>query len=188
MAQKRVQRPIRKMKPLYIVFCEGETEENYVALLRKLYRVPVKVVSKITGQKISQALIERHELSERIAKDDIITSFVMYDLDVPDVAVQLLKCNAIQLTSNPCIEFWFLLHECEQRAAISTTACLTKLKKVSLDWHNYEKGTLTVNQQNILYDKKLVACDRAKRLSATENPSSSVYHLINKLEEVLIKS
>ncbi len=91
------------MKPLYIVFCEGETKENYVTVFRVSYRVPVKVISKITGQKITQALIDRHERFERITGDDAITSFVMYDPDEPNASEQLSKCDAILLASNPCI-------------------------------------------------------------------------------------
>ena len=54
MKKNRNQRPSRKMKPVYLVFCEGETEDSII------------------------------------------------------------------LTSNPAIELWFLLHNAEQNAAIST--------------------------------------------------------------------
>jgi hypothetical protein len=185
MAKERVRRPARTMKPIYIVFCEGETEANYVSFLRLQYRVPIKVIPKITGQKISQALIDRHVSAERIAKDDDISSFVMYDLDVPGVAAQLLKCKAIQLTSNPCVELWFLLHECEQHAAIATDACMTKLKRISSNWPWYTKGSLTKNQEKILRENVSIAIERAKSLASTDNPSSTVYHLIEKLENVL---
>ena len=183
MARERAQRPERKMKPVYIVFCEGETEENYVTVLRVSYRVPVKVVSKITGQKISQALIERHERAERITKNDSITSFVMYDLDVPNVSAQLAKCDATLITSNPCIELWFLLHECDQRAEIATDACVKKLKNVSPDWSTYEKGYLSERQKKTLCENLPIACERARLLSDPENPSTTVYRLIEKLDE-----
>lgn len=184
MARERAQRPARKMKPVFIVFCEGETEENYVTVLRVSYRVPVKVVSKITGQKISQALIDRYKRAERITRDDVITSFVMYDLDVPNVSVQLAKCDAILITSNPCIELWFLLHESDQRAEIATEACVRKLKQVSPDWATYEKGALSERQKKTLCDNLLIACERAKKLSDPGNPSTTVYRLIDKLNEV----
>lgn len=183
MARERAERPARKMKPVYIVFCEGETEENYVTVLRVSYRVPVKIVSKITGQKISRALIERHEQAERIIKGDVITSFVMYDLDVPNVSEQLSKCDAILITSNPCIELWFLLHGYDQRVEIATDACVRKLKQVSPDWSTYEKGSLSERQKKALGDNLLVACERAKRLSDPGNPSTTVYRLIEKLDE-----
>ena len=183
MARERAQRPTRKMKPVYIVFCEGETEENYVTVLRMSYRVPVKVVSKITGQKISQALIERHERAERITKGDVITSFVMYDLDIPNVSEQLSKCNAILITSNPCIELWFLLHGSDHRAEIMTESCVRKLKQISPDWTTYEKGSLSERQKKSLCDNLHVACERAKKLSDPGNPSTTVYRLIEKLDE-----
>jgi len=181
MAREREKRPARKMKPIYIVFCEGETEENYVSTLRMMYRVPVKIVSKITGQKISHSLIERHERAERITINDVVTSFIMYDLDVSVIANHLVKCNAISLTSNPCIELWFLLHEHDQRAEISTDTCVKKLVQISPDWSSYEKGTLSERQKKILFTKVSVACKRAKQLNTPSNPSTTVYRLIEKL-------
>lgn len=188
MAKERVQRPARQMKPLYIVFCEGETESNYVSLLRLLYDIPIKVISKIIGQQISQALIDRHVSSERISKDDDISSFVMYDLDDPNVANQLNKCKATKLTSNPCIELWFLLHEFDQRAAIDTNACITKLRRVSSDWSLYAKGTFSKSQEKVLREKAPIAVERAKFLSSNGNPSSTVYQLIEKLETAIKQS
>jgi hypothetical protein len=185
MARERVPRPERKMKPVYIVFCEGETEDNYIAFLRLHYRVPIKVISKITGQKISQALIERHVKAERIAKDDVVSSFVMYDLDVPGLSERLNRCKATHLISNPCIELWFLLHEHNQCSNIATDACVTKLKKISPDWNTYAKGSLSKSQQKILSEKVAIAIERAKGLSFPENPSSTLYDLIEKLEEIL---
>ncbi|MDD7416064.1 MAG: hypothetical protein SPI86_05150 [Treponemataceae bacterium] len=39
-------RPDRKMKPIILVLCEGETEESYVENLKQKYRLPIKIVSK----------------------------------------------------------------------------------------------------------------------------------------------
>lgn len=183
MARERNRRPERKMKPVYIVFCEGETEENYVTFLRVSYRVPLKVISKITGQKISQALIARHERAERITKYDDITSFTMYDLDTPNILDRLKKCSAISISSNPCIELWFLLHVCDQQAAIASDVCVKKLKNISPEWFSYEKGHLTVRQQYSLRDTVSTACGRAQQLSDPNNPSTTVYRLIDKLQE-----
>jgi len=45
MKKERNHRPPRKMKPVFLVFCEGDTEEAYINLLRQKYRLPVKVIS-----------------------------------------------------------------------------------------------------------------------------------------------
>ncbi len=60
MAENRRRRPDRKMKPLILVLCEGQTEECYVNMLKQRYRIPIRIVSKIVGQKVNQRLIDRH--------------------------------------------------------------------------------------------------------------------------------
>lgn len=42
MARGKSGRPERKMKPVILVLCEGETEEQYVEHLRQKYRLPIK--------------------------------------------------------------------------------------------------------------------------------------------------
>lgn len=119
MAKKRTTRPEKKMKSLHLVFCEGETEENYINFLKNKYRNPVKVISKIVGQNISQKLIACYEKAEHISKSDNIKSFIMYDLDTTAINEKLQACKAIHLFSNPCIELWFLLHLRDKKASIT---------------------------------------------------------------------
>ena len=57
MARERKSSP-RKMRPLFLVLCEGETEENYVNFLRQNYRLPIKIVPKIIGSKITQEIVD----------------------------------------------------------------------------------------------------------------------------------
>ena len=71
MARERKSNP-RKMRPLFLVLCEGETEENYVNFLRQNYRLPIKIVPKIIGSKITQEIIMRHK------KEFDLFSFSLY--------------------------------------------------------------------------------------------------------------
>jgi hypothetical protein len=82
------------------------------------------------------------------------------------------------------VELWFLLHVKEQKAAISTDNCEEKLKKSSPDWGNYKKGALSEKQKQHLWDNRSLASDRARQLPEWENPSSSVYRLIEMLEKI----
>jgi len=172
------------MKPVYLVFCEGETEEAYVSLLRQKYRwLPLKVISRITGQAITPAIVNKYIKAEQIGPNDPITSFLMYDLDTENIMEKLNNCKgSIILTSNPAIELWFLLHNAEQNAAISTDKCIDKLKNISPDWVNYKKGSLSEKQKQILWDNRELASTRSKKLSESENPSSLVYRLIEKMD------
>jgi len=182
--KERNQRPLRKMRPVFLVFCEGETEEAYVNFLRQKYKLPIKIIPHITGLALSQNKIERFIKAEKIGPDDKITSFLMYDLDTNDVVEKISVCkNSISIASNPSVELWFLLHNGEQNAFISTNACIEKLRKSSIEWESYKKGIFTENQKRILWDNRKNACERAMKLQDGINPSSMIYLLLDEMEK-----
>lgn len=61
MVSKREKAPDKRMRRIALVICEGETEENYLNLIRKWYKSPVRIVSRIEGTRITQALVDKHE-------------------------------------------------------------------------------------------------------------------------------
>jgi len=182
MSKKRKLGPERKMKPVFLVFCEGETEEAYITFLRQKYRLPVKVISYITGLHISPKLIKKHVTSEQIHRQDAIASFLMYDLDAEGISEKLAACKgSVSIASNPCIELWFLLHSIIQYAEITTSSCIAKLQNIH-DWSNYKKGMFSNKQKEILWEMRKTACERTKKLPEASNPSSAVYLLIEAME------
>jgi hypothetical protein len=82
---------------------------------------------------------------------------------------------------------WFLLHNSEQKAAISTDTCIEKLKKSDSNWEYYKKGALSEKQKQILWDNRRLAYARAKQLPEGENPSSLIYRLIEVIENIILK-
>jgi len=173
------------MKPVFIVFCEGETEEAYVNFLRQKYRLPIKVVSHITGLSIYPDILRRYIQAEKIDPHDTITSFLMYDLDTKGIAEKIAACkDCISIASNPAVELWFLLHAGEQKAAICADDCIEKMTKSLPDWRDYRKGTLTERQKRQLWDCRGLASARAKQLREGENPSSLLYRLIERMDAV----
>ncbi len=177
MASRRKSRG-KRINPTYFVFCEGESEEEYVKFLRSVYRIPIEINSKRTGDRISQRFINGYlNTKTRHKKDEI---FLMFDLDVEGTLESLNELNGILLASNPCLELWFLLHHNEQRAHISATNCTRALQEI---WPNYEKGKLTENQKRQLLEFLATAIDRSHQLRRHENPSTSVNEFIRYLEE-----
>ena len=85
MATKRLQQPQRSSKETFLVICEGETERNYVDFLRNSYHSPIRIVSRVAGQQVTQQLINKHVEQLKLGKYDKITSFLMYDMDVEEV-------------------------------------------------------------------------------------------------------
>ncbi|MBD5433314.1 MAG: RloB domain-containing protein [Treponema sp.] len=183
MARKREERPPRKMKPVYIVFCEGETEETYINFLRQNYRSPIKIITNITGNEISSDFVQKKIDDVKIFTDENFTTFLMYDLDVSSVNSKLEKIAATKLLSNPCIELWFLLHSLKNPNSLTSAGCLQKLRQCGNEWKNYEKGRLTETQKKILWNRRLEAVANAKSLTESANPSSTVFRIIEKLEE-----
>jgi hypothetical protein len=184
MKKERNQRPTREMKPVFLVFCEGETEKTYVNFLRQKYRLPVKVITYVTGLKLSQKVLDRYIQAEKIGPNDIITSFLMYDLDIKEVVEKIAVCKgSTSIASNPSVELWFLLHNTEQNAYITTDACIEKLRKTAIEWKSYKKGTLTDQQKMILWDNRIIASERAMKLKNGGNPSSMVYLLLDEMEK-----
>lgn len=184
MKKERNQRPPRNMKPVFLVFCEGETEEAYVNFLRQQYKLPIKIITYITGLELSLKKINNYIEAEKIDRKDIITSFLMYDLDADGIVEKIEVCkNSISIASNPSVELWFLLHNSEQNAFISTPACIEKLRKSAKEWEYYKKGTLTDKQKKILWDNRKIASVRAKKLQDGNNPSTRIYLLLDEMEK-----
>lgn len=185
MATKRLQQPQRSSKEAFLVICEGETERNYVDFLRNSYHSPIRIVSRVAGQQVTQQLINKHVEQLKLGKYDKITSFLMYDMDVEEVNRRFNQCKATLLLSNPCVELWFFLHAADNKEPMSSEAVIVALKNADPIWKQYKKGTLTFPQQSFLWQNKGQALIRAKALQPLANPSSSVYILLEKLEESL---
>lgn len=181
--RKRISAPPRKMKSVFLVFCEGQTEEVYIDMLRQRYHSPLRIVTSVQGQSISPRAISNYKKSMQISSSDDVTTFLMYDIDVQELLPRLKSCDAELLLSNPSIELWFLLHSREQHATISTDYVIDALQKSAPEWKNYRKAHLTEEQARLLWENRLEAVGRAKALKELGNPSSSVHILIEKLEK-----
>jgi hypothetical protein len=94
--------------------------------------------------------------------------------------LQAIK-NTILLASNPCIELWFILHTCNHSAEATSDQCVTQLEGIV---RTYRKGYLCDRLKHELESGEENACKRAARLTLYDNPSSSVYRLIEELKSV----
>jgi len=107
--------------------------------------------------------------------------FLLYDLDVPEMLERLRAIsNTILLASNPCFELWYILHYTNHSHAISSEECVGKFERIC---HEYKKGKISCKLGAKLNEHKEKAMVRAKKLPPYENPSTSVYLLIDVLEE-----
>ena len=178
-------RQIRKskgktMKPNFFVFCEGESEVTYISHLRSQYRAPIQIISRKSDSNISDRYIENCKREYITTKND--KTFLMFDLDVTGMLERLQGIpDAILLVSNPCIELWYLLHFEECHAELTQNACIKKLKR---HFEHYVKGTLALNEKQQLSEKASDATERAKVLEVYNNPSTTIYKMIELLESL----
>lgn len=177
----------KEINPTFYIFCEGETEEAYIKYLKIKYRLPIEIILKITGNKISERIIRNKiKSSETHSKDKI---FLMYDLDVEGFTEKLndLKnqTKAELLVSNPCFELWYILHFANQTAEISSENCIKKLKTFCPD---YQKAIINDKLLSKLNENDSDALKRAKKHDLYNNPSTSLYVLIDKLEKIKNKN
>lgn len=182
MGYKRESSPALRMKRIALVICEGETEANYINLLKLWYKSPIRVISHIEGTKITQNLVERRVNELRIGPLDKVDVFLMYDMDVETITEKLMDCKAGKLLSNPCFEIWLLLHVKDQKSAIKTEAVIKELKKEAHVWNAYSKAGFTDTQKKYLKDHISKAIERAKALKEFQNPSSTIYKLVEMIQ------
>lgn len=182
MSRRRIDNPKRKINPLYLVFCEGETEESYAKYLRSKFRIPIEIRTKVTGQSITDKVITNHVREIRKgAYSELDKCYLMYDLDSPEFSDRLREITkGIILASNPCFELWYLLHYCSQRSYITSDKCKQELKKYNT---SYEKGKLNQQLKDCLDTHLNAAISRAKELGEPENPSSTIYKFVEEIIE-----
>lgn len=171
----------KTIRPTFFIFCEGESEDVYVSFLRAHYRVSIQIITKISRNRISQKYINKAlDSLPRHTKDKL---FLLYDIDAPGMLDKLQSINnAILLTSNPCFELWYILHYKNQTAAITTRQCINKITVLCL---NYKKGFICDKLRAKLLKDTTRAVARARKLTLYQNPSTSIYILIDELNSLL---
>ena len=79
--RKRKNKQSRLPRKLFLVVCEGETEEKYVELLRAYFRLPIAIKTKVSGNAVNQRLVKQYlkELGEEDYGESKV--FFIYDAD-----------------------------------------------------------------------------------------------------------
>lgn len=181
MRERRFKRS-RKPHKVFLVVCEGETEENYVEFLRQHYRLPITIKTKVSGNAVNRRLVNQYVKELGLQKDDDCRIFFIYDADVACVAERLLALPGEVVLSNPSFELWFLLHSRELTRTVSSEELTRMLISCSPIWRSYEKGKLSQEQRRHLATSYREAMSRAKTLKWHENPSSNMHLFIEALE------
>lgn len=164
-----------------LAICEGDTEEAYINLLKRHYRLPITIKTKVAGNAINSRLVNQY-IKELGVEPEECEVLYIYDADVKPVLDKILSLEGTAIISNPCFKLWLALHTKPLSRPMTTEAILRELCACSPLWKAYAKGGFTNDQRQHLLGNMQVAVSRAKQLEWPENPSSNMYDFIEVLE------
>ncbi|MCA0361525.1 MAG: RloB family protein [Armatimonadetes bacterium] len=192
----------RQPRDRFLIVCEGsKTEPSYFKGLTNYLQMPasVEVITSPGSAPISVVDEAIKRLSKKGSQYDQV--WVVFDREQWNynptfgVAVDKASANGIAVaTSNPSIEFWFLLHnEFTTRQFLNCDDVMKHLKQFLPD---YAKGGYDFRN---LFENTQTACCRAEKVlqyhraasqddSDESNPSTKVHRLAEALLQSLSKS
>lgn len=199
----------RAQRLRYLIVCEGtKTEPNYLNEMLDHYRIPKSLVfvtpsDASSPDRIVECAKTLYEANKESNSDDYDQVFCVFDRDqhsTYDQALQNIEelkkrkkpFNAI--TSEPCFEYWLLLHFTYTRQPFKETSSRSscdivvhELKKYP-DFTDYEKGRkgiFTVVQAKIktaIKHAQLAKNDAAQ--TGENNPSTDIHDLVLAIQKL----
>ncbi len=205
--EKRISRANLVPKERILIVCEGsKTEPNYFKEVIDEYRLPTANV-KIHGKDCGSSPTTVVEFASKCfdSDQDFDLVYCVFDRDqhqdysaardrclsLKKINIEKKKCPFIALTSNPCFEYWLILHFTDTSQSFSVKgkkspgACAISLLKKYMP--NYGKGNIDIfsSTKARLED----ASQRAKRINSQrlDNPHTLVVDLMEKLQSLTVR-
>lgn len=173
----------RSAHRVFLVICEGESEEAYVNVLKQFFRLPITIKTKVSGNAINKRMADKYIQELGISGKADYEVFYIYDSDVDVVVDKLLSLpEGTVILSNPCIELWYLLHMREHNRYSNSKEIINHLIASGNIWKNYCKGILSPEQRKILMERHESASLRGRKLNWKENPSTNMHSFIEALK------
>ncbi|EAJ6074223.1 RloB domain-containing protein [Campylobacter coli] len=169
-----------------LIVCEGEkTEKNYLNQLKDFFRLSNVSINIISSKKPDPSQIV--EFTKEKNKDDSYDKvYCVFDKDThSDFDKAKQKCekyNFEAIISNPCFEFWILLHFEYTTKPFGTNSPCSKL--IDNDLKKYIKDyTKNYNFANIIKQNLDIAIANAQKVNkeAENNNCTSSYTFMDKL-------
>ncbi|EAJ3623524.1 RloB domain-containing protein [Campylobacter coli] len=176
----------RKENEVILIVCEGEkTEKNYLNQLKDFFRLSNVSINIISSKKPDPSQIV--EFTKEKNKDDSYDKvYCVFDKDThSDFDKAKQKCekyNFEAIISNPCFEFWILLHFEYTTKPFGTNSPCKEL--IDNDLKKYIKDyTKNYNFANIIKQNLDIAIANAQKVNkeAENNNCTSSYTFMDKL-------
>ncbi|MEY9847422.1 hypothetical protein ABH940_004514 [Streptacidiphilus sp. BW17] len=160
------------------------TERNYFNGLRDAFRSSNVRIKVVTEPKSPVQVVEKAAEIFEDERDSFDECWAVFDVDEFDMtaAVALAGKRNVRLAiSNPCFEFWLLLHFCNYSGSLADfRAVLGKLKKYC---PRYDKSRIRFSDyvQGVLgaIDRARVIDEKSEEL--IPNPSSGVWRIAEQM-------
>ncbi len=189
----------RKRNPIIYIICEGtETEPRYFKAFRtrfcKIDIIPLSSAYKSADSLVKKVKSTLGENPYYPDEGDVVWCVFDCDDNTNDMllkAQQLSKKFGYRIAfSNPCFEYWYLLHFCEYKAYLENcNAVLNQLRKKGRI-ENYQKSgdvyQLLLGLQDIAIKNskerlKSLAYDKIELMTRESNPATNVSELVGYL-------
>ncbi len=176
----------RKENEVILIVCEGEkTEKNYLNQLKDFFRLSNVSINIISSKKPDPSQIV--EFTKEKNKDDSYDKvYCVFDKDTHsnfnEAKQKCEKYNFEAIISNPCFEFWILLHFEYTTKSFGTNSPCSKL--IDNDLKKYIKDyTKNYNFANIIKQNLDIAIANAQKVNkeAENNNCTSSYTFMDKL-------
>ncbi|EIY6494910.1 RloB domain-containing protein [Campylobacter lari] len=182
----RDRKPKRQENEVILIVCEGEkTEKNYLNRLKDLFSLSNVSINIFSSKNPSPLQVVKFakEKSKENSYDKI---YCVFDKDTHsnfDKAKQECKKYKFEeITSNPCFEFWILLHFTCTTKPFGTNSPCNEL--INNDLKKYIKDyTKNYNFANIIQQKLDTAITNAQKINkmAENNNYTSSYTFMDRL-------
>lgn len=202
-ASLRRQKARRAPYDIVLIVCEGKTEKNYFSGLRDLYKLSNANIIICDDMHGSDPLSVVNCAIDNYKKDrDYDRVYCVFDRDKHKTfndAQQKLKNSRFKgklhgIISEPCFEFWMLLHYkyttrpfCAAGDESNCDQVIFALKEFMPD---YQKGDRNVFEKTKnMIDTAIKHAKKVKQYhqtSGTENPSTEIYRLVEYLSGIKI--
>ncbi|MEV6984129.1 RloB family protein [Sphaerisporangium sp. NPDC051017] len=183
--RRRIAKQARRLSLRVLIVCgAAETEKQYLEGVKGLYRNPAVAVKIKTRDKSPLEVVRYAAAFSKSDKDDFDEVWAVFDVDEFDVTEavrEAAKSNVNVAVSNPCFEFWLLLHFVNRRGHLNSYKQANALLCKHL--RDYDKAQLDCAN---FQDKIDIACARAKDIDETRekpyaNPSSGMWRVIGQI-------
>ncbi len=148
--RRKSKRERERGEPVPVLIVEGECERSYFNLLRSK-RFPFRV--RLPKPSSSMAKLRSIIDAELLVASRVV---VVYDMDVQQDKSVAANWQELRdsyegqgvefVLSNPCFEYWFLLHFIEEYGVMSSHQLLQKLKRYAPNYAKSSTGIRAISQ------------------------------------------